>query len=197
MSNRPFGKSVPTYHAYPQSDLELQKCQRYPKYVLLLLLSITFALQPAVFKLLVILRKFTEWPKNKLEHYNVKVTLYHNMGYVVLCPKDAKVPNFSPFFELQAILRQLRWMTPKWPWTQKGQRYTMYIHSTCGSHASQISIHLTQRSAILELQDILRQVHQMNLKTNWPKAPHICSTCTSFWFSPHGKMMNLKVKKII
>ncbi len=30
-------------------------------------------------------------------------------------------------FELQAILRQVHWMTPKWPWTIKGQRYP-YIY---------------------------------------------------------------------
>ncbi len=29
-------------------------------------------------------------------------------------------------FKLQAILRQGPWMTPKWPWTVKGTRYTCY-----------------------------------------------------------------------
>ncbi len=30
-------------------------------------------------------------------------------------------------FELQSILRQMYWMTPKWRWTIKGQRYSIFI----------------------------------------------------------------------
>ncbi len=31
------------------------------------------------------------------------------------------------FLELQAILRQVHWMTPKWPWTLQGQLYSIYV----------------------------------------------------------------------
>ncbi len=32
-------------------------------------------------------------------------------------------------FELQAILRQVRQMAPKWPWTVKGQMYLIYTYN--------------------------------------------------------------------
>ncbi len=36
--------------------------------------------------------------------------------------------------EIQAILRQLHWMTPKWPWSLQGQRYPIYVLLVSTSH---------------------------------------------------------------
>ena len=44
--------------------------------------------------------------------------------------------------------------------------YVPHIYVTCSIHESQISFHFALRQAILEIQVILRQVHQMT--SNWP-----------------------------
>ncbi len=55
-----------------------------------------------------------------------------NVAYihVTTTPESQISPCFSVrtvAFELQAILRQVHWMTPKLPWTLKGQRYPVYM----------------------------------------------------------------------
>ncbi len=60
-----------------------------------------------------------------------------------------------------AILRQVYWITPKWPWTLKGQRWHMTT-----THNSQISVRFSLRSAVFELQAILRQMHRTT--PTWP-----------------------------
>ncbi len=53
--------------------------------------------------------------------------------HIHACNNYPQVPNFTPFhstvrrFELQAILRQVHWMTPKWPWRLIGQRYPIHV----------------------------------------------------------------------
>ena len=39
--------------------------------------------------------------------------------------------------EIQAILRQVHWMTPKWPWTLQGKRYPIYVLPVSLSHKFQ------------------------------------------------------------
>ncbi len=120
-----FGKSVPSYPKWPWTA----KMSKVPQ-----ICSITtpfnhFTLQLVIFKLLVILRKFTEWPKKSLNTTMSKLLHIHVHVHGICCtcaPNMPKSQTLVPFalrpavFELQAILRQLRWMTPKWPWTQKG-----------------------------------------------------------------------------
>ncbi len=65
----------------------------------------------------------------------------------------------TPIFELQAILRQVHRMTPKWPWKLEGQSTTI--------PESQISIRLALQPAVFQLQDILRQMDQMTAKWPW------------------------------
>ncbi len=77
--------------------------------------------------------------------------------------------------ELQAILRQVHQLTPKWSWTLKGQGYMFELPPE-----SQISLSFTLRPAIFELQAILRQVHsvtaKMTLNTKRSKVPHYVTT---------------------
>ena len=67
-------------------------------------------------------------------------------------------------FEIQAILRQVHWMTPNWPWTLQCQ-ITLYYITTVPE--SQISLHFALQPAVLELQAILRHVHRMTSKWPW------------------------------
>ena len=52
----------------------------------------------------------------------------------------------------------------KWPWTLKGQSYPIYISTITPEF--QMSLRLSVRTPVLELQVILRQVHHMTSK--WP-----------------------------
>ncbi len=74
-------------------------------------------------------------------------------------------------FELQAIFRQMHWMTPKWPWTLQSHSYPICVSSV---PESQISL--------------LRQVHQMTPK--WPgtlqgqmTTSYMCYYCPRFQIS--------------
>ena len=71
--------------------------------------------------------KCTEWPQNDLEPYKVK------LPYTCICITTLRESQISLQFalrpsvlKLQAILRQVHRMTPKWPWRLQGQRYTTY-----------------------------------------------------------------------
>ena len=75
------------------------------------------------------------------------------------------------FFDIQAILRQVHWMTPKWPWTVQDQRYPRNVTSV---QESQISIRFALRPALFEIQAILRQVHRMTAKWPWTLPGHMC-----------------------
>ena len=64
--------------------------------------------------------KCTEWPQNDLEHYKVK--LPHNVLLISTSHTFHSFFDLQPaIFKLQAILRQVQRMTPKWPWTIQGQ----------------------------------------------------------------------------
>ncbi len=68
-------------------------------------------------------------------------------------------------FKLQAILKEVHWMTPKRPGTLKGQIKVPCIHFTpTHNPPCQISPHFTLRLAFFPLQGIMRQVYRMNLK---------------------------------
>ncbi len=60
--------------------------------------------------------------------------------YIVYCTTlSTKFTRFAlqpSIFELQAILRQVHWITPKLPWTLKGQRYPIY---TCNNYPTPFS----------------------------------------------------------
>ncbi len=70
--------------------------------------------------------KCTKWPQNYLEPYKVK------LRYIYVLQISTR-PKFHCFalrravFELQAILRKVHWMTPKWPWTLQGHRYQINV----------------------------------------------------------------------
>ncbi len=68
-------------------------------------------------------------------------------------------------FDLLAILRQVHWMPPKWPWALQGQRYPIYAVSE-----SQISVRFVVQRTIFALQVILRQ---MTPKWHWTLPPYI------------------------
>ncbi len=70
--------------------------------------------------------------------------------------------------ELLAILRQMHWMTPKWPWALKGQRFPIYIHVTTS----------------LEFQNGRYQLYlQMSLPTWLMSLSPFSSASTSFQFN--------------
>ncbi len=75
--------------------------------------------------------------------------------------------------ELQVIMRQVHWLTPKWHWALKG--HPMYMWQLL---QSQISFRFALRTAPFELQAILRQVHWMtpNDVKRWKvkDTPHTC-----------------------
>ncbi len=76
---------------------------------ILQILPVCFALRPSILSYRPFWGKCTKWPLNDL-----KQTLLHFTLWLAI-------------FELQAILRTVHQMTPKWPWTLKGQKYPMYI----------------------------------------------------------------------
>ncbi len=74
-------------------------------------------------------------------------------------------------FEIQAILRQMHQITPKWPWSLQGQRYSMF---NCIPE-SQISLRFALRPAIFKISHILYfpiEYHVKQLK-RWKKMPKI------------------------
>ncbi len=82
--------------------------------------------------------------------------------YVLLVSKSPKFHSVSfydqPFFEIQAILRQVHRMTHI-----DHEPYKVKLPYICkiSIPESQISLHFALRSAVFELQVILRQVHRM------------------------------------
>ena len=79
-------------------------------------------------------------------------------------------------FELQAILRQVHWMTPNWPWTLQGLRYPIYVTSV---RESQILLHFTLRNPFLSYRpfwDKCTEWPQMTLNLTRSNVPHICIT---------------------
>ncbi len=70
--------------------------------------------------------KCTEWPQIDLEPHKVK------LPYICITSvRDSQIlvrfALWPALFEIQAILRQVHRMTPNWPWTLLGQRYTTYV----------------------------------------------------------------------
>ncbi len=66
-------------------------------------------------------------------------------------------------FELQAILKKVHQMTPKWPWTLQAQMHPICVNSVPDP---QISLHFALRPAFFEIWGILRQVHWMTSTLN-------------------------------
>ncbi len=70
--------------------------------------------------------KFTEWPQIDLEPYKVKLPCI-----CITSVPDSKISlRFAlqpSIFETQAILIQVHWMTPKWPWALQVQIYPIYL----------------------------------------------------------------------
>ncbi len=162
-SYRPFWEKCTKW---PQHDLEHYKLKCSP-YVLIVSMSpkvhsVSLYDQPFL-KYRAFWDKRTEWPQNDLEPYKFNCTPYiYNY-----CPQ---VSNFTPFrstpslFNIQAILRQVHWMIPKWPWILQGQMYPIHMLQV----STRPILHSVSRLrwAIFELQAILRKVHQMT--PTWP-----------------------------
>ena len=96
-------------------------------------------------------------------------------------------------FELQAILKQMHWMTPKWPWTQQGHHHGYPI---CGLPVSR-----RPKFRSISLYDQLFQSYRpfWHKCTEWPQndleyykvkgTPYICYYCPWFPnFSPFRSM---------
>ena len=113
---------------FPKWPLTL-KGQRYPVYGPLLpqvpSLIVSLYILPFL-SYRSFLDKCTECPKMTLHTKRSKVPCIH-----VTTTPDSQISLCftlrSIVFRLQAILRQLHWLTPKWPWRLKGQRYPIYI----------------------------------------------------------------------
>ena len=132
------------------------------------------------------LEKCTEWPQNDLEHYKLKCTLH--VLFVSLVPKFHSVLLYGqPFlrymasflrqvpraiFEIQAILRQVHWMTSNWPWTLQGQ---ITLSSITTLHESQIPLSFALRPAVFELRPFWDKCTPNDLEHYKVKGtPHIC-----------------------
>ncbi len=116
--------------------------------------------------------KCTKLPQNDLEHYTWYI-------YMVQLPQSPKFLCFDlrlTVFKLQAILRQVHPMTPKSPWTLKGQWYPIYMLELSLSpkfhFVSKTASHRGKQS--FQVTGILGQVHQTTLNTKRSKVPHTC-----------------------
>ncbi len=103
-------------------------------------------------------------------------------------------------FELQAILRQVHQMPPKWPWTPQGQMYQICATSVPNS---QISVRSTLRSAVFEIRPVMKKgitklsiigKHQMTSEWPWTLNIQKCpayikylSRCPNFCQIFHSK----------
>ncbi len=100
-------------------------------------------------------------------------------------PTTSKFHSFSLVFKVQAILRKVHQMTPKWPWTSNGQKYpilgtTFYwyprdkciewpqndiehedVKGTPHKMSPKFAIRFPLRLAVFESQAILTQVQRM------------------------------------
>ena len=72
------------------------------------------------------LEKCTEWPKIDLEPYKVKST-YICITSVPDSQISLRLAVRPAIVEIHAILKQVHWMIPKWPWTLQGQRYPIFV----------------------------------------------------------------------
>ena len=110
--------------------------------------------------------KFTEWFQNDLEYYKVKCTRLFLVCVTASVPEHQISSCFTlqpAGFELQAILRQVHWMTLKWPWTVKGQTYPiMLVPSIPASQFQSVSLYDQQFLNYRPFWDM----HQMTSK--WP-----------------------------
>ncbi len=82
-------------------------------------------------------------PQMSLEPYKVKYT-----SYMCYWCHWVRFALRSAVLDLQAILRQVHRMTPKWPWTLQPKIYPTYYTSVPDS---QISLRFALRPAVLEL----------------------------------------------
>ena len=87
-------------------------------------------------------------------------------------------------FQLQAIVRQVHWMTPSWLWTLPSQ-ISLYMYNYCLWVSNFTTFHsMTSR---FEIQASLRQAHQMTPKWPWTVQGLMCHilVSTSLKFSLH------------
>ncbi len=115
-----------------QNDLENYKSNVPHIWMIYLIeskISLHFAPRPAPFsRYRPLWDNCTKWPPNELDYYKVICTQY--MLLVTSIDESYISHRFAlrpDLFELQAILRQVHRMTPKWPWTLQGPRYTTYV----------------------------------------------------------------------
>ncbi len=108
------------------------------------------------------------------------------MSQLPASPKFHSVSLRPAIFELQAILRQVHRMTPKWPWTLKGKRYPIYmiqIPSSPKFHS--ILLYGQAFLGYMPFSDKYTQWPQMVLNTKSSKVPHIHVTST------HGSQISI------
>ena len=129
-----------------------------------------------VFELQMSLRQLRRMTPNDVEQCKVKGTTQISYYYSRIFNS---LRSTASVFELQAILRQVHWMTQKWPSILQGQRKRICSIVT---RESEISIRFALRPAVFEFQTILRHLHRMAqhdlahyLKA---KVPQIWSTST-------------------
>ncbi len=78
-------------------------------------------------------------------------------------------------FELQAILRQVRRITPKWPWTLLGQRYPIYMWQLPPSPKFQ-SVSLYRQPFArytCQFETSAPNHPKVTINTKWKQIPHI------------------------
>ncbi len=73
--------------------------------------------------------KFTEWHRMIWTLQGQRHPIYVLQDIVLMGPKFKSVSLYEqPFWRYRPILTQEDRMTPKWPWTLKGQRYYYYLY---------------------------------------------------------------------
>ncbi len=97
--------------------------------------------------------KLTLNPKRSKVPPYIQVTATPELQILLRCALKPAV------FELQAILRQVHRMTPKWPSTLKGPRYSIYVLPL--PQTLKFPIRFTLRPAVFELLAVLRQVNNI------------------------------------
>ena len=80
------------------------------------------------------------------------------------CYSLAYFTQQTAIYELTASLRHVHWMTPKWPSTQQGQRYLIYV-ALLPPITPKFQSVLLFRLAVLA--STLRKVQQMTSKWSW------------------------------
>ncbi len=124
--------------------------------------------------------------------------LYQNDPKMPLSPTRSNVPHMCvtsihrshislcftlqpAVFEIQAILRQVHWMTPKWPWTTRSN-YPEYVTAVLWS---QISVRFVLRPAVFEIPPILRHAPSEPKMTSSPTRSNVPNICITSMLESH------------